>query len=87
VLKGAVIGGFRVVGEGAGGQLAHLQVISDAVTANPFSGAWGIGAIAVLQVAVLFTVHKVFHWLASFDTIILCNTIYYIEKDGDDASV
>jgi hypothetical protein len=57
MLKGTVKGRFSIVGEGTGWKLAHSQMITDAVTADPFSGTGGIGTIAILQISFFFTFH------------------------------
>lgn len=87
MLKGPVIGGLGIVGEGAGGKLTHLQVIPDAVTADSLPGAGGVRAITVLQIAFLFAFHSLFQCLMRFDTILINNNTNYIEKVGDHASI
>jgi len=62
ILKRAVKGGFRVVGETASRELAHPEVVRNTLAADSFSGAGLIGAITVLKVLFL----SAFHLLYSF---------------------
>lgn len=46
-----------MIGKTAAGQLLHLQVISQAVTAYAFFITAGISAITILQILLFFTFH------------------------------
>lgn len=60
MLKGAVVGSFRVLWETAGGQLPLLYMIGEAVTADAFSTAGIIRAVAPVEVRLFFAFHT-FH--------------------------
>ena len=57
MLKGTVISPFSIVRKTASRKLAHVQVITDAIAANPLAGTGFIGAITVLQIPILLTFH------------------------------
>jgi len=57
MLEGTVVGPLGVFGKTAGGELPALQMILQALAANPLPGAGFIAAIAALQVLVLFAFH------------------------------
>jgi hypothetical protein len=58
VLEGPVIGGFRLLGKNAAGQLPHLEVVGDALAAYPLSRARIVSAIAPGQVLLFVTFHN-----------------------------
>jgi len=43
--------------ETAGRELPHLQMIGDALTADPFAGTGAVGAIACLKIFLLIAFH------------------------------
>lgn len=61
-----VIGPFRISGKTAAGELATFQMITDAVTAEPFPRAGIISAQAVLQIFILFALHALLLSFRSF---------------------
>ena len=54
----AVAGAFHVGWKTAGGQLAHAQVIVEAIAAGAFFRAAGIAALATLEVDLFFAIHE-----------------------------
>jgi hypothetical protein len=69
-LERAVVGRFGAGWEGAGRQLAHLQVILDALAAESLARAGGIGTVAVGQIAFLLTIHQLLLKLGPFLSIL-----------------
>ncbi|VTR68491.1 hypothetical protein DESC_700247 [Desulfosarcina cetonica] len=57
MLEAAVKGPFSIVGEDAGRQLSHANVVFQAITAHTFAGTRFVRAIATIEIAVLFTFH------------------------------
>jgi hypothetical protein len=57
MLIAAVISAFGIVGKDAGRQLAHPGVVLDTFTADPFSRARFIRAVAAFQVLLFFAFH------------------------------
>jgi hypothetical protein len=58
MFKGAIVGGFGIIGEAAAGKLSHVQMIGNALTADALLGAGIIGAIASFHVFFLITLHR-----------------------------
>lgn len=58
MFKRTVKGLLRPIGENTGGQLAVAQVVVQAFTAQTFSGAGFITAVAAFQIGRFFTFHK-----------------------------
>ena len=54
----AVVGAFDIVGETAGRELFGGQVILQAVTTDSLTAATGVGAVALVQILILFTFHS-----------------------------
>ena len=57
MFKGAVVGSFRVLWKTAGGQLPLLYMIGEAVTADAFSAAGIIRAVAPVKILLFFAIH------------------------------
>ena len=55
--KGTIERPFCIIGKAAAGKLPHLQMILNALAANPFSLTWVIAAVAVAQILILVTDH------------------------------
>jgi hypothetical protein len=55
--EAAVVGFLDVVGETAGRQLLHIQMVAYTLTACPFSAAAGIGTVAILKVLFFVAFH------------------------------
>jgi hypothetical protein len=73
VLERPVVGCLGLFRKNAAGQLPHLEMIGDAVAADPLSGAWVIGTITPGQVLLFVTFHRV----SSFYEIALCRLLIY----------
>ena len=56
---GTVVGFFDIVRKVTGGQLILIAVISDALTADPFTGAGLVGTIAMLLIRLDLAFHPV----------------------------
>ena len=63
MFKRPVKGGFCVVWEATSGQLPRFDVIGNTLTADPFPGAWVIGAVTYFKVFLLVTFHACFSFL------------------------
>ena len=59
MFKRSVIGFFRIIGKTACGQLSHLQMVADAVAADPLAGASGVRTVARLEILFFFAFHDV----------------------------
>jgi len=59
MLKGTVIGGFRLRGKAASGKLTAFKVIADAIAAHPFSGTGIIRARTGLKILFFFALHAI----------------------------
>jgi len=57
-LETAVVGLFDLVREATAGQLLTFQVVLQAFTANTFSAATRIAAIAKIHIRLFFTFHR-----------------------------
>jgi len=57
LLEAAVIGALGVRRKTAAGKLAHLEVVGDALAADPLAVARLVAAVAALQVAFLVAFH------------------------------
>jgi len=57
MLKRSIPRFFRIIGKTASRQLPHIQMIAYAITTVPFSRAWIIRAVTVLQVFFFIAFH------------------------------
>ena len=58
MFEGAVVSSFGIRWKTTARQLAAFQVILQAFTADAFSGAWIVTAVALLKIFFLFALHQ-----------------------------
>lgn len=59
MFEGAIVGTLRITVEAAGGKLTHLEMILQAVAADPLAATWVIGTAAPIKILFLLAFHRI----------------------------